>query len=206
MALAPLAGCATPPGDETPPPVASACAPIDDEVAYDRVRPQPAELARVVALAEKDHTEVRRKAGLPAESPRGERIRIFTWGSFLPGRYSLVATRAAGGAWNVVKASEGREGGRLPAEAASIVQRSLEGDPAERLNGLVADRCLYAEPTYYGRTVPMREGGEATCADGADYLVEIEAGGRRHRSFHACHTFGRPGQVANIMWEATAGD
>lgn len=176
---------------------------MDDQVDYARVRPQPAELARMAAEADKAHAEVRARAGAESESPAPPRIRIFTWGSFLPGRYSLVATTNAAGEWEVVRASEGREGGRLSPEAPSVSRTLVRGDQAARLNRLAFDRCLFAEPTWYGRTVPMRDGGEATCADGADYLIEIEVAGRRHHSFHACHTFGRPGQVAEFMWEAT---
>jgi hypothetical protein len=204
MALAPIGGCASPSAGWGTPPPAGACLPVDDEWDYARVRPEPALLAQAVASADKAHAEVRAKAGLPAEAGRGDRIRIFTWGSFLPGRYSLIATRAAADGWDVVRVSEGREGGRLPAEAASVRRARVSGAEAVKLNAMVADRCLYAEPTYYGRTVPTRDGGEATCADGADYLIEIEAGGRRHRSFHACHTFGRPGEVAGIFWQATS--
>lgn len=205
VALAPVAGCASPSaGSGTPPTSASGCDPVDDQWDYARVRPEPALLAQAVALAEKDHAEVRAKAGLAAASPPPPRIRIFTWGSFLPGRYSLVATANAAGEWDVVKASEGREGGRLPPEVASVVRATVRGDEAAKLNRLIADRCLYAEPSYYGRTVPTVGGGDATCADGADYLIEIEVGGRRHRSFHACHTFGRPGEVAGVFWQATS--
>lgn len=44
----------------------------------------------------------------------------------------------------------------------------------------------------------------AICADAADYLIEIEVAGRRRLPFHACHTFGRPGQVAGVFWQATS--
>ena len=205
VALAPLAGCASPsagPGSQGP--GAEACDPVDEDWDYARVRPQPALLAQAVARAGRDHAEVRARAGLPADESRPPRVRILTWGSFLPGRYSLVAVANGAGEWDVVRASEGREGGRLPAEAASVTRSTVKGDEAAKLNRLVFGRCLYREPAYYGRTVPTRGGGEATCADGADYLIEIEAGGRRHRSFHACHTFGRPGQVADVFWQATS--
>lgn len=205
VALAPFAGCASPsPGSGTPTPSLETCDPVDQDWDYARVTPEPALLAQAVANADRGHAEVRAKAGLAAESPPPPRIRIFTWGSFLPGRYSLVATANAAGEWDVVKATEGREGGRLPPEAASVSRATVRGDEAAKLNKLVFERCLYAEPTYYGRTVPTKGGGEATCADGADYLIDIEVGGRRHRSFHACHTFGRPGEVAGIFWQATS--
>jgi len=210
-AAAPLGACAAPPagaGEGGPPPIPASgrCQPYDDQWAYDRVRPQAAELAAAVARAEADHAEVRRKAGLEPRTPGGDHIRIFTWGSFLPGRYSLSAIRMASGEWEVVKVSEGREGGRLPAEPASVKTGRVTGEAAGRLASLVEDRCLYREPTYYGRSVPTPDGGEAACADGSDQLVEIQVAGRRHVSFHACHGFGRAGEVSNILWGAVSGN
>jgi hypothetical protein len=209
IAAAPLAGCESivaGPGPAGPP--SASCAPVNDEIDYARLQPEPRLLAEAIERAETAHVEVRRKAGVPAESTRGDHIRIFVWGSFLPGRYSIIANRTANGGWTVEKVSEGRDsaGGRLPPEAPSVVRVTLSADRAAELNALLADRCLYAEPTNYGRSVPMKEGGEAMCADGADELIEIEAGGRTHRSFHACQTHGRPGQVASRMWEALAPD
>lgn len=203
MALSPLAGCETPnpgPGGPGGSPT-SACAPVSPDIDYARLLPEPRLLAEAVERANTGHIEVRRRAGVPAEAIRDDYIRIFTWGSFLPGRYSTLATRDSAGDWTVEKISEGRDGGRLPPEQPSVVRVLLSGDRAEPLNTLVADRCLYAEPTYYGRTVPTTDGGRATCADGADYLIEIEVAGRTHRSFHACQTFGRPGMAASLLWE-----
>ena len=207
MASAQLAGCAAAePGTQTSPPVAAggpACAPLDDEWDYARVRPEPQKLADARARAEQGHREVRAKAGLEPDPPNGEGVRVFTWGSMLPGRYSLAASRMANGQWEVVRVSEGREGRPAP-EAPSVKVARIEGEAAARLARVVENACLYAEPTYYGRTVPTRDGGEAACADGSDQLIEIKVMGRRHVSFHACHTFGRAGQAADMLWQASS--
>jgi hypothetical protein len=89
-----------------------------------------------------------------------------------------------------------------PTEPPRLSRGSITGADAQRLTALVADQCLYREPTYFGRTVPTTDGGQASCADGADAVVEISAGGRRHASFHACHTFGRVAEVVAPLWQA----
>lgn len=186
-----------------PPVAAEGCSPIDEDVDYARIRPKPADYAIVVREAEKAHAEVRAKNGLPPESPPAPRIRVFTWGSFLPDRISIVAVANDRGEWDVVKAQEGREGGRLPAVAPTVTRYTIAGDAAARINRLAFDRCTFREPTYYDRVVPMRDGSQAACADGANSVVDIEVGGRRHRSYHACRNFGRAGAVADSLWQAS---
>lgn len=204
IAAATVGGCGTAQSGPviSPPPMASSCAPADDEVDYARVSPQPRLLAEAIERANDGHVDVRRKAGASAEVLRGDYVRIFTWGSMLPGGHSLLARRDAAGGWTVEQVNEGREGGRMSPEAPSIQHATLTPDQAARLNALVGDRCLYDEPGYFGRSVPMRAGGEAMCADGADSLIEVVVGGREHRTFQACHTFGRAGQAAGVLWEA----
>ncbi len=205
MALSPLAACETLDGGEGGPvPPGASCAPADRDVDYSRVRANPDALALAVKEARLGHTDVRRKAGVQSLNPGRDHILIFTRGSFLPGRYSLQATRDRAGDWTVERVSEGRDdrGGRLPPEQPSVQRGALTGEKAAALSRLLGDRCLYSEPTYYGRTVPTWPTGEATCADGADSLIEIKADGRTHTSFHACHSFGRPAQVEAMLWEA----
>lgn len=205
MAISPLAACETvQDGSGGPVATGESCAPADRDIDYSRVRANPEALALAVREARLGHVDVRRKAGVESLDPGRDHILIFTWGSFLPGRYSLQAKRDRTGAWTVERVSEGRDdrGGRLPPEQPSVQRGTLTGEKAAELNRLLADRCLYAEPTYYGRTVPTWPTGEATCADGADSLIEIDAGGRTHTSFHACHSFGRPAKVEAMLWEA----
>jgi hypothetical protein len=204
MAAGPLAGCGTTPPLSGPGPGASgACAPTDTDIDYARIRPDPNGLATAVAGARTGHVEVRRKAGLPnLGEPQGDFIRIFTWGSMLPGRHSLQAARGADGSWSIERVSEGRERGRLDPEPPSVLRASLTGEAARKLDALLADRCLYAEPTYYDRSLPAPKGDFLVCADGADSLIEIEAGGRSYTAFHACHAYGRAARVEAVLWEA----
>ena len=211
MAAAPLAGCyagVPPKMPRLPEPpqidLSAGCKPVDQDYAYDRIRPQPEALRAAVARAAAGHVEVRAANRLPPPPEFREGVRVFTWGSFLPGRYSLVAVRDVDGGWTVVRASEGRPGGRVAPEQPSVTTARITGDAAARLEALLSDRCLYGEPSYYDRSVPTPDGGQATCADGSDALVEIRRPGMRHTSFHACHTFGRAGQVASLLWMATA--
>jgi len=208
-AAAPIAGCASPPaaaGGGEAGGGGEACAPYDRDWDYARVKPEPQKLAEAAARAEQAHREVRAKAGLDPESPGGERVRVLTWGTMLPGRWSTVATRMGNGQWEVVQAYEGREGGRGPGpEAPSVKVARIEGEAQARLAKLVEDACLFSEPTYYGRSVPTTEGGEAACADGSDQVIEVYVFKRRHVSFHACHGFGRAGEVSNILWSAVSG-
>lgn len=207
MALSPLSGCAAAgaaPSATGETRTAAPCAPLEDDgIDYARVPANPAGLAERVGQATADHRQLRTAVGLPAAAP-GDTVRILSWGSMLPGRTSIVATRNAAGGWEVEKVTDMA---RVPskertAEAPRLSRGRIEGEAAERLNRLVADRCLYREPGYFDRMAPTTDGGQAACADGADAVVEVEVGGRRHASFHACHTFGRAGEAAGVLWQA----
>ena len=208
IALAPLAGCASP-GVAAPlgsGAGAGPCAPLEDDgIDYARVPANPRALDEAVSRARADYAQLRSAAGLPDGPVAGDTVRVLSWGGMLPGRTGITATRNAAGGWDVEKVTDmARQPGKdQPAEAPRLSRGTLTGAEARRLTALVADQCLYREPTYFDRMTPTTDGGEAMCMDGADAVVEISAGGRRHASFHACHAYGRVAEVVAPLWQAT---
>lgn len=206
MVLAPLSGCsaaaaglATGGGTSAAP-----CGPLEDDgIAYARIKPNPGALADATARAEADHAALRSAVGLGSRPP-GDVIRILSWGTMLPGRTSLTAVRDPAGGWRVEKVTETalRPSKERTADAPRLSRGRIDGAAAASLDRLVSDRCLYREPTYFGRSVPTTDGGQATCADGADAVIEVAAGGRRHVAFHACHAYGRAAEASAPLWQA----
>ncbi|NEX94708.1 hypothetical protein [Caulobacter sp. 17J65-9] len=165
-----------------------------------RVRPDPADLAARVAAAEKDRRELRTQAGI-AEQPAP--IEVFVRGTFAGGRASLAARRNAAGDWLVESLEEDLQGMQAPFGRKLTKQWvAIGGDAAARLDRLLADPCLYAEPTYLASKVPVVGGGDEECLDGGDTVVVINHAGRTRKAFQACAARGKTGELVSVLYEA----
>lgn len=80
--------------------------------------------------------------------------------------------------------------GTLPAAVGPRAMRSgpLDSGQSRRLDLLMADPCLEAEPRMISATIPVRDGVVAPgpCFDGTDQVVEINRGARRSVFVHYC--------------------
>jgi hypothetical protein len=72
---------------------------------------------------------------------------MFSWGSMLPGRYSVQARRDNAGVWTIERVNEGRDGrGRMPSEAPSVQRATLTGEKAAELDRLLGGFLTSAQP------------------------------------------------------------
>lgn len=165
-----------------------------------RVPDRSADLLARGAAAERERRELRSLAGI-AERPAS--VEVFVWGTMFGGRASLTARRNAVGDWLVEEIEE--LGPALVEPGGAKLSKgwfAIGGEPAARLDRLLADPCLYAEPTYLDNEVPLVGGESETCADGGNMVVVINHAGRTRKAFQACTQRGKTGDVASLLFEA----
>lgn len=160
-----------------------------------------------INLAEIDFGDLARRAqetrgaiGLDDQSPQteaAETLKVTDWSGFSRQSASYLAYRLTDGRWLV------RWGEVSPYEPARKSELFLATAEGEKLDGLLAQACLYREPVYMPRKTPFSDGTTSECADGIDTLTEIEAGQRRRTSFHACFSYGYSGEIRSLLYGAT---
>lgn len=160
-----------------------------DEIDVARLDLSTVDLAMQTDDADEDRTLLGVN-GAPPSDAAGDVVHVSRYSS-LSGAIALYsAFRLNDGTWVIRWASQSKD------EAAIQGERWLA---LAELDRLLATPCLFDEPAYVPRTIPMRGGGETTCMDGADTLTEIALGGRKRVSLQTCHALGLTGAIANTI-------
>jgi hypothetical protein len=140
-------------------------------------------------------------------------------------RTALGGGIALAGGWDSTWAHKDRRGvwvvesvqeltsyfGRPPAHGYSVQVGVMPAQAAQELEAILADDCLYREPTAIGPQWPSvlspRDkarglDGHNSCSDGGATLIEVEYGGRRFAASHACITHGAVSRIISLIHEA----
>lgn len=159
-------------------------------IAGDKVQTPPGALLERAKRAKTDRRELERLADMRLRPGRAS-IVITTWSSLIPGRTVTVARRNLDGTWSVVEVRDSDASVKRSSDPDLVVKKGTIGKAgAQRLNDILADPCLSAEPVYIANEYPLVDGGEGGCFDGGDTLVEIVLPGRRRTAFNACIPYG----------------
>lgn len=150
-------------------------------------RPSPEDLALADGLAHRQY---------------GASPSVAVWSMSALGRasYAIIATMTGPGAWRV----EGRKTTPVSNERDTPISFQLPKAAAERLETLLADPCLYAEPAVIGSNAPSPEGHSYGCLDGEDIVLDIDFAGKRRTATQSCFTAGLNGEVAALILQAAS--
>lgn len=168
-------------------------------IAADRMPGSAGLLVERVNRALADRRDLGSKADVRLK-PKGTTVTVTSWGTLVPGRTVLIATRKRSGVWSMLEVHDNPPSTRHTATPEMTVKRGRMSKPDSRaLDALLADPCLYGEPAYIGNVYPLTDGEEGACYDGGDTLIEIALPGRRRTAFQACILYGLNGRLVDAL-------
>jgi len=176
-------------------PAWAACG-LSDTIDVTRLSTQaPAYAAEVIADS---------RAVLPGGKRRpSDQIRASLNIAMIGGRYDILAYRDAKG-WRVDRRflSGRRSAPGGAATGPEVRSGRLSKKQVAQLEAMLGAPCLWKFPPYLPNTLPMKDGQDATCMDGAALVIEIRSGRRRWVGAQECQIQGTPGDIYNLLNQA----